>query len=299
MPKGYLLSLGDENTWWLTGKEDMLYWLDKFAGIMELEPCKSGGSPKLIFSKMNNGDKPTRGKTDKRPRDFDPAEDWTFNDYNTLRIWSHNLMPDIRCEVNNNGRHGIEFESMWTALQPIYQQSINKGGLPFHAALIESAGKGFLLVSSGGTGKSTCCRRLAGYAKPLCDDETLVVYNENKLFVAHPFPTWSDYFWKRAEKTWNVQYQVPLCAIFFLERSEVDEVLPVDEIQSVIFTCESAIQVLQKFWKKLDIKYQRNLKTEIFNNACKLSKMIPAFHLRVSLTGRLWKNIKNALSSID
>lgn len=299
MSRGYLLSLGDENKWWLTGSEDILYLVDKFASIMQLEACQSDGLPKFIFSKMNNGDNPTGKKTNKWHRDFYPAEDWTFSDYKTVRIWTHNIKPDIICEVNNNGMYEIEFASMWTALRPIYQQSIKKGGLPFHAGLIESAGKGFLLVSSGGTGKSTCCRRLADHAKPLCDDEALVVYNENKSYLAHPFPTWSDYLLKRAEKRWNVQYHVPLCAIFFLERSDVDEILPLKEIQSAVFASESAIQIFQKCWGKLDIEYQRRLRIEIFNNACRLLKMIPAFHLRVSLTGRFWEEIENALASID
>jgi SynChlorMet cassette protein ScmC len=131
--------------------------------------------------------------------------------------------------------------------------------------------------------------------KPLCDDETLVVLDKQKKYRAHPFPTWSDYFWKRAENTWNVQYSVPLGGVFFLQQSETDEVVSLGEAEAAILMNESAIQVCQKFWRRLDRENLRKLRRELFNNASEMAKRIPAFILRVSLHGRFWEEMEKAL----
>ena len=52
-----------------------------------------------------------------------------FYYHRTLRIWCHNSIPDVLCELLFNKGARIEFMNMWFALYPIYQQSICKGGL--------------------------------------------------------------------------------------------------------------------------------------------------------------------------
>lgn len=295
--EGYRLSLGDMNEWWLTGDKDIKGWVDKFANIMELESAEADSLPKLIFFKMRSGNDPKHSLIDTWHENLDlsNSEGWGFHNFKNLRTWFHNDIPDVICEVNNDQWSGGIFENMGNALHCIYQRSIEKGGLPFHAGLAELAGRGVLLSAPGGKGKSTCCRRLSAYDKSWCDDETLVVYNKKKSYLAHPFPTWSDYVWKRAEKTWNVQHSIALSAIFFLERSETDGVVPIREGQAAIFINESATQVCRKFWKKLDGKNQRKYRTAIFSNACKISKSLPAFLLQVSLHGRFWEKMEKAL----
>ena len=175
------------------------------------------------------------------------------------------------------------------------QREFLKGGLPFHAGLVELDGLGVLLAASGDKGKSTCCRRLPDYWKPLCDDEALVVLDKQKKYRVHPFPTWSDYLWNRSKKTWKVQYSVPLSGVFFLEQSEADEVVPVGEGQATVLLSESAMQICQKFWKSLDREDQRLFRKELFNNACEMAKQIPAYLLRVSRNGRFWEKIEQVL----
>ncbi len=283
-PKGYCLSLSDGNNWWITGDKDNARWLDKLAAIMELEECASNGSPELAFSKMRDADDA-----------WDKMEGWSCYDRRINRIWYHKSIPDVMCEFRYNKIHDIIYINMWYALQPIYQRSIGRGGLPFHAGLAELDGRGVLLAASGDTGKSTCCRRLPDYWKPLCDDESLVVLDKQGTYRAHPFPTWSDHLWKRAENTWDVQYSVPLAGIFFLEQAEADEVVPIGEGEAAVLMNDSSVQVYEKYWRTAEGVDRRKFGKDIFDNACKMAKAAPAFLLRVSLHGKFWEEIEKAL----
>jgi len=184
---------------------------------------------------------------------------------------------------------------MWNALYPIYRESIDQGGLPFHAGLVELDGRGIILAGPGDTGKSTCCSRLPDYWNPLCDDEVLVVLDNEGNFRAHPFPTWSDYLWGESEKTCNVQRSVPVSGVFFIEQSQIDEALPLGQGKSAVYMNESATQVCRRFWRGADNEYKRTFRKNMFNNACKMAKKIPAFRLRVSLHGRFWEEIERVL----
>lgn len=296
---GYVLSLPDENRWLITADEGLFCWLNKLATIMELEPSRMYGLPNLIFTEMREGNG-AKGKRISERLSIKNANGsqggWIFYGQKTLHLRCHKSLPEVICEVDNKRGAGIEYINMWTALQPIYQGSIDNGGLPLHAGLAELAGEGILLAASGDGGKSTCCRRLPEYWIPWCDDETLIVLSKEKKYLVHPFPTWNDYIFKRREMTWNVQYSVPLAALFFLERSETDKVLPIGEGEAVALMNASANQVYRKFWGRTSERDQRKCRENIFKNTCDIAKAIPSFILRVSINGRFWEKIEKVLA---
>jgi SynChlorMet cassette protein ScmC len=278
--RGYRLSLSDGNSWWITGDERDIRWIGTLAVIMGLEECAWTGSPRLIFSQTGKGS----------------SIEWTASDHETMRIWRHNSIADIVCEVKNNVDDGkTKYMNMQYSLQSIYQQSICRGGLPFHAGLVELQGRGYLLAAPSNTGKSTCCRRLPAYWNVLCDDETLVVFDKQKTYRAHPFPTWSDCLLNRAKKTWNIQHSVPLCGVFFLEQSETDKVIPVGEGCAAVLMNEASAEVCKKFWRRVDRDTQWEFKRVLFNNACEMAKAVPSFYLHVSLRGKFWEKMTEAL----
>jgi SynChlorMet cassette protein ScmC len=286
--------LSDGSQWWLTGVKEYNQWIAKLAAIMELPKCALNSSSKLFFSNMGD-------IYDVRDRlnavALSPLTDagWVCLDYKIFRIWRHNRFPDVICEIKNDDFYEREYLNMWFCLQPIYQRSIRKGGLPLHAGLAELEGRGILLVGPANMGKSTCCRRLPHYWKPLCDDEVLVVLDKSRKYQAHPLPTWSDYLCKRAQNTWNVQYSVPLYGVFFLEQSEGDEVVAVGEGQAAVLMAESATYVCEKFGRAMAREDQIQFRRELFNNASEIARTIPAFILRVSLHGRFWEEIEKVL----
>lgn len=287
---GYNLQLSSGDVWFLCGNNGLTPWLDKFASIMELSQSISNGYPKLIFSPLSQGEAGEIFHSNAENKE------WTCHDEKIVRIWKNPSVPDVICEVRNDINHEIDILNMGISLKPIYQKAQDKGGLPLHAALAELNGNGILIAASGGTGKSTCSRRLPDHWKALCDDETLIVLDSQKHYQAHPFPSWSNYLWKSSETTWNVQHSVPLSAIFFLEQAEADEVVPVTEGQAAILINESANQVCRKFSRNLKGEDKRMLTQQIFNNACEMAKKIPAFILRAGLHGKFWEDMEEAIT---
>ncbi len=267
------------------------------------EQTGSNGSPKLIFSSaadappaLNIGASFVAARLNLWGRNTG----WHIDDPASIHNWNTESIPDILCELTHHEEfEEIHFLNMWYALLPVYQRSVSLGGLPFHAGLVELNGLGVLLAASSDKGKSTCCCRLPEYWQPLCDDETLVVLDTEKRYRAHPFPTWSEYLLKRSEKTWNVQYSVPVSAIFFLEQSATDELEPLGEGTAAVLMTESAAQIYEKFLRNMGKNDQQSFRKVLFNNACKMSKQIPSYRLHVSLHGRFWEKMEEALHFIS
>jgi SynChlorMet cassette protein ScmC len=277
--KGYSLHLSDGNSWWITSDDENLWILEKFADIMQLKESQSNGLPYFIFANSKS----------------ESENGWESFNLNAFRIWYRNNDPDIVCEVRENLNDTLLYLDMWNSLKVIYLRSFRMNGLPFHAGLAEYKGRGILLSADTGKGKSTCCRRLPEHWKPLCDDEALVVLDKQRGYVAHPFPTWSEYLMKQSENKWNVQYSVPLSAIFFLEKSKKDEAIPIPVNQSSIFITNSAVHAMYMFCSSLAYDEELKLIRDIFNSAYELATAIPVFRLHVSRDGRFWEEIEKVL----
>jgi SynChlorMet cassette protein ScmC len=296
---GFNIKLANGQGWYLVATEGISSWVKHLASIMQLNTCKPNGYPKLIFIKRES----VKGRLGELTcvvrqnimKDI-PISDWKAYNLGSLQLWSHHDMPDVICEIGPGEGHELDIIRMYLSLHPIYQRVQSTGGLPIHAALIERNGIGVLFSAPGNTGKSTCCRRLPHSWRALCDDEALIVRDDNRKYFVHPFPTWSDYLYQRSEKTWNVQQRVPLSAIFFLEKAETNEVIPIGQGQAAIFINQSAAQVCQRSWINLDQQEERALREELFDNACELAKEIRAYKLRVSMSGRFWEKIEEVLS---
>ena len=295
---GYCLRLANDQCWHLIAAQGMKMWIKKLASVMELKTCGPNGFPRLIFIKRKSEKEKWQnpiGRLNKNILKGLPITGWKVYSFKLLRFWSHSKVPDVICEIGPDERHDLDIIRMWQATHPIYERAQNSGGLPLHAALIEREGMGILLAGRGSTGKSTCCRYLPSPWHTFCDDETLIVRNDQKRYLVHPFPTWSDYIWNLSAKTWDVQRFLPLFAIFFLKQAETDEVVPIGHGQASIFINLLAMDVYQQSWNHLDHKDVRAIKKKLFNNSCELAKSIPAFILRVSLSGQFWKEIEKVL----
>jgi SynChlorMet cassette protein ScmC len=293
--KSYSLNLKDGNNWIIVSDEQNTQMLDKLATIMRLKECKLSNSPMLIFAEIIE---------DKKLAD---SIVWRHDnlDFPNIRIRYNSNTEDILCELKGKKHDLTKYINMLCSIRPIYKRSISIGGIPFHAGLAQLDEHGVLFVASGGIGKSTCCRRLPNYWKTLCDDETLVVLDNRGKFLAHPFPTWSDYFMDCANKTWDVQYSVPISAIFFLARANKDEVIPLTIGETASLITESASQVcvyykgmFKKTLEEVSSLQDEliNFRREIFDNAFDMAMVIPAFQLRISLNGKFWEEVERIIS---
>lgn len=285
----YKLSLSDGCRWRITSAGELDSWLQELAGILGLTAGNGAGDAHLTFTsfhKNNHSGNPVISADN---------PDWKIYRQPSLNL-SHNIdLRNFICEINGDKNNGdMKFVNMWVSLQSLYLKAIENGGIPLHAALIERNGKGILIAGEGDTGKSTCAKRLQEVWKPLCDDETLVVFDKD-IYRAHPFPTWSDYIFRDLKKSWNVEYSVPLSAIFFLEQSERDDVQPLAKAEAALMINSSAGQVCNHFYRDSGAGERRSQTIKIFDNACKLAEKIPCFILKASREGSFWEEMEKAL----
>jgi SynChlorMet cassette protein ScmC len=296
-PKGYCLSLSDGSEWRITGYEDGICLADKLAFVMRLKECSASNSPLLVFFEKTNDIINEDHINLFRLKMPDSEADWRMHDFSIFRIWHDSTFSNVIAQsLLKEYRYNDEYYIIWYVLHLIYQRSMKKGGLPFHAGAVEYKDHGILLSAKSGTGKSTCCRRLPSHWKALCDDEALVVLDVNGKYRVHPFPTWSNYLTNyNHPNTWQVEHSVPVSAIFFLEQSDIDEAIPLDANQSAMLIANSATQACNTFITNIKKEYQTEFMREAFNNAFEIAKAIPAYRLRVSLNGRFWEEIEKVL----
>jgi SynChlorMet cassette protein ScmC len=295
----YVLRLSDGQAWQLMaplGREASDF-LKNFAAIMELKPSNQPAAEKIFFCIKDDLSflKDSFIKKYLGAGAEERNNGWVIQNHKSLRVWTHERVPNVICEICDNSTYDVEIKNMLFGLQPIFHKAQVRGGLPMHAALLEFSGKGILISAPGNTGKSTCCSRIPGYWKALCDDETLVVHNQEKGYFAHPFPTWSDFSRRKLEKRWPVEFCVPLGAIFFLEQAEENEILPIGKGEAAVLINQSANHIEERFWIWSDQTTRTTQLKRIFDNACALAKTVPAYKLRASLRGRFWEGIERVL----
>ncbi len=289
----FSLTLGDGSRWWIVGSGPAGFIAEQLAAMMLLKQGHPGEGPspddRLMFFYEKNAD----------PRRLEPlfSQDpgWTELNHYFFRLSLHSRWHHILGEYDsakpNSSSHALMFEAM----PLVYWESVCRGGLPLHAALLEYQGQRVILAAPGETGKSTCSRRVEPPWRGCCDDEVLVVRSPSGRYLTHPFPTWTDYFWERAENTWQVEDALPLAGIFFFEQAPEDDCVPLEAGRAAAAATYAAEQTMTRFLRYCGAAEAQELRRAMFDNACALVRQVPTFHLRVSLHGRFWENIEAVL----
>jgi len=294
----YSLVLADGQQWNIKSNENSRELASSWAKAMGLQPYELKEGTNLIVV-LDDCDK-SKNIQEMCSVDKDlmlklPRKGWKSRQVKYIRIWYNDAVKDVVCKLQNKATFNGNIMGMWYTLHPIYHRAQDSGGLPLHGALLEWKGNGIVLSAPSKTGKSTCCRRLPLHWRALCDDETLIVSDKQKQYMAHPIPSWSEYIVDVSKRTWNVQHHVPLKAFFFLEQAEKDEAIPIGHGQAAILINQSAIAIYRKSLENLVPEEKMVLKKKIFDNACELSKAIPSFVLRFSLAGQFWDEMEKVL----
>lgn len=311
------LKLANGDRWRIVATEETFGWAEKFASILRLKNDVVEGDPRIILVK-SAADSPyfpvhlVAGFGKKLPQ-----SGWiSYHNINT--IWYHPEIPDVIIDVQARQERRIlsdtarkeydqaklapeellrDYASMAMALFPVYRRVIGSGGFPMHGAFVEREGKGVLLAAKGGTGKSTCCRRIPEPWIACSDDEALVTMDRTGHYEVHSFPTWSDLFFNNNNaRTWDVQHHVPLSAIFFLEQSKTDETVPIGSGVAAGYTYLYATQGYTRSLLGMNHEGQKQENMKLFDNTCRMAKKVPAYMLKVSLTGRFWEEIDRVLT---
>jgi SynChlorMet cassette protein ScmC len=299
---GFLLTIGPLRRR-LIAEAGLQDWLAGFAHILELKPLAPDAAAKakdarMFFLKLESLKPGLRFQSFLRSSAAPPGVPrfgWDLLTFFPVFLWTHPQAPDIFCEVFLGERGELNVEAMIRTCFPIYEHAILAGGFPLHAALVTRNGSGVALTASGGTGKSTCARRIAAPWRPLCDDTVLVLPSDAGGYEAYPFATWSDYLWKRSQGTWNAASHVPLKTVFFLKQAPKDAAKSIGQGEAAIYLSRASGEILMPFMRHLGPDRARILRTRAFDSACMLAKSVPAFILDVSLEGEFWAEMERVL----
>lgn len=170
-----------------------------------------------------------------------------------------------------------------------------RGGALVHGALAELNGQGVILAAPGGTGKSTASARLPSPWRSLCDDATLVVRDDRGRYFAHPWPTWSRFFFGGQGGSWRVEEALPLKAVFFLEQWPEDEANLLSQSETSVRLVSSIEQASRLMTHHIDDTLACKIRLEWLENACALARAVPGYRLRISLVGRFWEEMEEAM----
>jgi SynChlorMet cassette protein ScmC len=286
--QGFGLRLADGSRWWLAGYPPASAWVAKLVPVMHLHPEDADGANLIVFVESKNPSEPA-GRMAKADLG------WLSLQKGNRILWYRLDSPDLLIEWVKPLSAAETYVGMRDSLAFVYWQSLRRGGMPFHAGLAAYRGQGVILAGSSGTGKSTCCRRLSPPWRALADDEVLLALTPEGRYVAHPFPTWSDYLLQTGKPTYGSQEPVPAAGIFFLEQASRDECLPLSPAEALVEVAISAQVCLAHFLWYCGPGEAQNIRALIFANACDLVKKVPAFRLRVSFKGRFWEHLEAAL----
>lgn len=292
----YLFKLANRHQWTIRFSYDSTSISGQMANIMGLERSNINFVNQVVYTRTFNRNEPFESNNNLRPGDLIKSV-WVNHIIGRVVLWTHPEHKEIICEIGPEMDSTGEALKIGDSLFVFYYYETRCGGLPIHTALIERNGQGFLLAARGETGKSTCCKRIPEPWLPLCDDEALIVCDDQHHYYAHPFPTWSNFVMDRPQRSWDVQRYVPLKAIYFIEQASKDEAIPIGPGDAASRIYYSSLQAYYRMLIYMDPVLKTSLKNQMFNNACELSKSIPSFILKVDLQGKFWEEIDKSSST--
>lgn len=211
--------------------------------------------------------------------------------------FSTNLVsPSVRCESLQPGDsdtppHNPDYlpEQLARLSIILVRMAQAERGVLLHASLLEWHGMGFLLAGPGGIGKSTAAQRLPAEWKTWSDDACLVLPGESGGYLAHPWPTWSRFFYSGPGGSWEVNRTLPLRAICFLGRAENDRLEKMESGKALGELVEVAEQISWVLNEKASRREQSLDRAQRFENLCALAQQVPAYSLVLSRSGAYWK----------
>ncbi|MGO9569122.1 MAG: SynChlorMet cassette protein ScmC [Desulfomonilaceae bacterium] len=289
---GLQLKLANGQEWSLVAVEPLGFWLKQLAAALGLEAGERNSTSRLIFDTSPPWSECLSSGLRKAPS---AEPDWTYHSLGFMGFWTHPLAGDIIFELSPETSPSVHVLRMRATVDVIYSQAIYAGALPLHGGLVVRNGVGVILAGPSGAGKSTCCRGIPRPWYSPCDDEVLLVIDSLGEIRVHPFPTWSNYIWRRSSQTWQIQESFLLKGIFFLNQAERDGVYSAGPVEATILVNSSAREIFNQYVSYMNPSDATRLRSRVLDLACGLAKEIPIFKLSVTRTGKFWMEIERIL----
>jgi SynChlorMet cassette protein ScmC len=294
----YRLRLANRMEWHIKADASALPLAHDLCRILRLKPNPpTPGSGLLLICRSEGvpGCSKFRSSVPAATREHGlPREGWTSEDLGALRLWFHDQRPDVICETVRGPGRDLDIIRMQLMLKAVSHGARHAGGFPLHAALVEREGAGILLAGQGCAGKSTCCRRLPATWEVLCDDQALVLPH-GSAYVAHPLPTWSEHLAGNISLSWAIEAYVRVAAVFFVEQSSTDAVVPLGQGRAASYVTQLAAEMLHRTWSAQERLNGAAPGKALFEDASAFAQQVPAYQLKVSPEGAFWKEIEQVL----
>lgn len=187
-----------------------------------------------------------------------------------------------------------------TSMLPIMQLSslialdaMSRGGMLVHGALIVRDGMGVILAGPSGVGKTTACSRLPDTWRSLSDDTTLIVRDPSGDYWAHPWPTWSRFFFGGEGGSWDVGTSVQLKAICFLSQSSELDLVLLGEGEMACLSMDTVEQACIPITREISGEDLQKLNTLLFKNICQMVKTVSGCRLNLDLISPFYEWIED------
>jgi len=289
----YGFRLADSQVWGVQPGKGTGEWADALARLLGLDLLRDLPDNVIRLERLPH---PPGPDDDGFPFPNECAKaGWQVRKTPFLELWRHPAAREIVCVLHETKDYLHVKEQMRCALFPVYSLTVRRGGLPLHCALVERDGRGVLLVGRSGVGKSTACRRLPPQWNVLGDDLALAVRGPGGGFAVHPLPTWSAVGPDLEKREWDIKRGVRLAAIFFLTQADEDEVFPAGRATASVILADAAMTIFRSVRVQEQSLEKKLLGGNAFVNAAAMANSVPSYILRLSLTGRFWEKIEEAL----
>jgi SynChlorMet cassette protein ScmC len=202
----------------------------------------------------------------------------------------------VVCSLSaTNDRDMLAVQMQWLALVIAYHTE-PAGAILLHGALAEHNGRGVILAGPGGMGKTTASRRLPPAWRSWSDDATLVVRSAQGTYWAHPWPTWSRFFFGGPGGSWDVAHALPLAGVFFLERGASDRVERLRAANAACHLSRAAEEACGPHLLELETGAARAARLRRFDFIAPLARAMPCYQLFLTLTGAFWQELEDVLA---
>jgi len=301
----YCLRLADGQCWRLVATRETGPFVEKMARMMGLQACGQVEGGRMIFIRRDHFSKENPVPEYAMNPEFDglPRDGWSAINHMDLRVWQHDDTSDIVCELLDRevmqgpARKNAGAADIWRikeSLVAIVGSIVDSGGAVMHAAMFDLDGRGALIMGKSGSGKSTCYRRIGQPWQAWADEEALVVKAGDR-YLMHPMLTWSDFIERGQDYTRAVERYTMLSAIYCLEQASEDAVVPMGKGEAAANIYTSSEQMCKNYYIRMEPVEMVAFRERLMTNAMEISRRVPAFTLRATLTGRFWEEMEKVL----
>ena len=207
----------------------------------------------------------------------------------------------ILCTINPYDTEDLLYIQVEQVAQAVAADVICRGGALIHGGLCSLNGHGAIMAGRGGIGKTTASGRLPAPWISYCDDSSLIIPNRcgttSNTYIAHPWPTWSRFYWGGAGGNWSVEEKIPLAILFFLSQTESDHLEPLDKYQAKSMLIDTIEHVTRSSRKK--DKDKEDFVLQCIKSAGNIATAVPAYRLGVSLTGKFWREMEGVMPKTE